>query len=114
MMYSIAICDDDNLIIEQIADCLHKAFNQHNAEVIIDYYNSGDKLLLSIDNTKYDIILLDINMEPMDGFGVAGLIAVKDKNAKIVFVTSHEEVVYDSFDYRPFYFIRKSAVNSFI
>ena len=67
MMYSIAICDDDNLIIEQIADCLHKAFNQHNAEVIIDYYNSGDKLLLSIDNTKYDIILLDINMPDMDG-----------------------------------------------
>ena len=114
MMYSIAICDDDNLIIEQIADCLHKAFSQHNAEVIIDYYNSGDKLLLSIDNTKYDIILLDINMEPMDEFGVAGLIAVKDKNAKIVFVTSHEEVVYDSFDYRPFYFIRKSLYSSYV
>ena len=37
-------------------------------------------------------------MEPMDGFSVAEAIGKSGYRTKIIFVTSHEDVVYDTFD----------------
>ena len=110
MGYNIAICDDDNLMAQNIKNSmLHEFSNKGWQDVIIDYYEDGTRLLSSIEaDNSYRVVLLDINMEPMDGFQIAEQIAKSNSKILIVFVTSHEETVYDSFDYMPFYFIRKS------
>ncbi len=61
-------------------------------------------------DNSYRVVLLDINMEPMDGFQIAEQIAKSNSKILIVFVTSHEETVYDSFDYMPFYFTQKVTI----
>ena len=110
MGYNIAICDDDNLMARNIKNSmLHEFSNKGWQDVTIDYYEDGTRLLSSIEtDNSYRVVLLDINMEPMDGFQIAEQIAKSNSKILIVFVTSHEETVYDSFDYMPFYFIRKS------
>ena len=110
MGYNIAICDDDNLMAQNIKNSmLHEFSNKGWQDVTIDYYEDGTRLLSSIEtDNSYRVVLLDINMEPMDGFQIAEQIAKSNSKILIVFVTSHEETVYDSFDYMPFYFIRKS------
>ena len=110
MGYNIAICDDDNLMAQNIKNSmLHEFSNKGWQDVTIDYYEDGVRLLSSIEaDNSYRVVLLDINMEPMDGFQIAEQIAKSNSKILIVFVTSHEETVYDSFDYMPFYFIRKS------
>ena len=110
MGYNIAICDDDNLMAQNIKNSmLHEFSNKGWQDVTIDYYEDGTRLLSSIEaENSYRVVLLDINMEPMDGFQIAEQIAKSNSKILIVFVTSHEETVYDSFDYMPFYFIRKS------
>ena len=110
MGYNIAICDDDNLMARNIKNSmLHEFSNKGWQDVTIDYYEDGTRLLSRIEtDNSYRVVLLDINMEPMDGFQIAEQIAKSNSKILIVFVTSHEETVYDSFDYMPFYFIRKS------
>lgn len=77
MGYNIAICDDDNLMAQNIKNSmLHEFSNKGWQDVTIDYYEDGVRLLSSIEaDNSYRVVLLDINMEPMDGFQIAEQIA---------------------------------------
>lgn len=115
MGYTIAICDDDNIMADKLTASLKNEFVKAGRDdVIIDYYNNGTQLLEALKCKMYKAVLLDINMEPMDGFAVAENIGKSGYRTKIIFVTSHEDVVYDTFDYTPFYFIRKSRYETYV
>ena len=47
-------------------------------------------------------------MPELDGFEVAEKLQSSKKNALIIFITSHEDKVYQSWKYQPFWFVRKS------
>ena len=70
MGYDIAICDDDNLMAQNIKNSmLHEFSNKGWQDVTIDYYEDGVRLLSSIEaDNSYRVVLLDINMEPMTDF----------------------------------------------
>ena len=115
MGYTIAICDDDRNMADRLTASLKNEFvNVGRNDVIIDYYDTGVKLLEALKSKMYKAVLLDINMQPMDGFTVAENIGKSGYRTKIIFVTSHEDVVYDTFDYTPFYFIRKSRYETYV
>lgn len=46
-------------------------------------------------------------MPEINGFDVAKNIRMGYSGCRIIFITSHSELVYDSFDFQPFDFIRK-------
>ena len=73
----------------------------------IDYYSSGNVLIEAVKEKHYNLALLDIDMTPLNGFDTAQSICSISSDTRIVFVTSHEELVFDTFEYTPFYFIRK-------
>ena len=55
----------------------------------------------------FDIIYLDIEMDKEDGISAAKRIRVYDKNVLIIYVTSHENHMKESFAVRPFQFLVK-------
>lgn len=57
-----------------------------------------------------DLILLDIEMPEIDGFSIAK--AIKDIKPKtdIIFISNCEHLVFESFEYEPFRFVRKSCL----
>ena len=55
----------------------------------------------------FDIIFLDIEMGQEDGITVARRIRKIDKKVLIVYVTSHENYMMESFEIRPFRFLVK-------
>ena len=115
MGYTIAICDDDKNMADKLTVSLKNEFMKAGRnDVIIDYCDTGVQLLETLKNKMYKAVLLNINMEPMDGFSVAEAIGKSGYRTKIIFVTSHEDVVYDTFDYTPFYFIRKSRYETYV
>ena len=72
MGYTIAICDDDKTMADKLTASLKNEFMKAGRnDVIIDYYDTGVQLLEALKNKMYKAVLLDINMEPMDGFSVA-------------------------------------------
>ena len=83
----IAICDDEKNIRELIGDKVKTQF----PEAAIDFYSSGDELLLS--DKPMDILFLDIQMSGRNGMETAREIRKKDKRTIIIFVTATEEYV---------------------
>ena len=78
-MLNIAICDDEQIICNDILTRLHKI----NPTFLVDIFNSGEKLLLT--DLKYDIIFLDIEMSGMNGMDVAEKIMQRNKKIYISF-----------------------------
>ena len=97
----IAICDDEKNIRELIGDKVKSQF----PEAEIDFYSSGDELLLS--DKPMDILFLDIQMSGRNGMETARELRKKDKRTIIIFVTAAEEYVFQAFDVGAFHYIVK-------
>lgn len=101
----ILICDDErqmlSVIAEKVSACL--------PESDIRTFSSGAALLKYLQTEGCDILLLDIDMPDITGLEIAGQLSRFEKRPLLVFVTSHDELVYDSFQYHPFAFLRKSS-----
>ena len=98
MEYKVALCDDDEKIASKIMEAFNNELHAHNLEATIDYYSSGDVLIEAAKEKHYNLALLDIDMTPLNGFDTAQSICSISSDTRIVFVTSHEELVFDTFD----------------
>ena len=55
-----------------------------------------------------DAIFLDIDIPEMNGFQIAKNVRKLYPDCMIIFCSSHNELVYESFEYEPFWFLCKS------
>ena len=108
----VAICDDNENMIIFLKSALYGLFKQYLTDFEIISFNSGASLIDAYRENRFDVIFLDIDMPRFTGFDVAK--AIRDDLSKccIVFISSHSELVYDSFDFQPFDFIRKALNES--
>jgi len=103
----IAICDDENELLIKLGKLIEDEFKIFQDVLIIDYYETGEEFLKGYDKNEYDVAFLDVYLPGISGFEAAQTINKKRSHTYIIFVTSNAELVYDCFDYKPFYFIRK-------
>ncbi|MDF2472887.1 MAG: Response regulator of the LytR/AlgR family [Lachnospiraceae bacterium] len=107
MTVKIAICDDERIFIEELSRQLEILFVNESIDIQIKSYQSGRKLLSDSNDLDFDILFLDIDMPEITGIDIAEQIRRKNQFVHIIFITSHEDLVYQSIQYRPFRFIRK-------
>lgn len=111
----IAICDDEKIILDYTYFKIKKTIEElyGDKEKEISKFINGKLLLNEIDNIDkgYDLVVLDIDMPEIDGFEVAESIRKYNKDIIILFLTSKDEFVYESFKYSPFRFLRKSKLD---
>lgn len=111
----IAICDDEKIILDYTYFKIKKTIEElyGDKEKEISKFINGNLLLNEIDNIDkgYDLVFLDIDMPEIDGFEVAESIRKYNKDIIILFLTSKDELVYESFKYSPFRFLRKSKLD---
>lgn len=98
----ISICDDESKILEEISSFIEKEFPSAR----IKSYSDGKSFIAST-GERPDVLLADIDMPGMSGMDVAATLASEKAKTLVVFVTAHDELVYDSFKYHPFAFVRK-------
>ena len=99
---NIALCDDEAKILEETASFIKDEFPESKVQT----YSSGESFISSTQE-RPDVLLLDIDMPGMNGMEVASILTQEKAQTLIVFVTAHDELVYDSFKYHPFAFVRK-------
>lgn len=112
-MIKIAVCDNDKITLESIARTVEKVFNNAGVSHKLDSYSDGNQLLNNHKDKQYNILILDVNMPEKRGFEVAKKARLECKDVFIIFVTSNAELVYESFDYQPFQFVRKNTETGF-
>lgn len=108
----IAICDDNKEILMYLKSNLNTVFKQYITDFELLCFISGKSLLEAHNKKNLDVIFLDIDMPNFTGFDVAKAIRKEFSKCYIIFITSHSELVYDSFDFQPFGFIRKNSGDS--
>lgn len=102
MSLRIAIVDD----LPQDADCLQEALATEG-QTDIRRFESGDALLAAIDPAQIDVVFLDICMEGTNGIDTARQLRQRTPTLPIIFVTSSQEYVWQSFPVHPFDYLLK-------
>ncbi|MBO4280539.1 MAG: response regulator transcription factor [Lachnospiraceae bacterium] len=73
----------------------------------LDCYESGEKLLEAFEPNRYDFICLDIYMDGITGIETANVIRQKDKNVRLVFVSSSNDFAMESYRVKADYYLLK-------
>lgn len=107
IMLKIAICDDEPKILEELAFKIENVFSQKEKTEIYKTSNPFD-LLKHLNDKHTDVLFLDIDMPKLNGMDIAEKLLNDSTDTLLVFVTNHDTLVYKSFRYHPFSFIRKS------
>ena len=102
----IAIVEDDASCYKQLESILQSWSIKHNIMISISYYETG-KELLSGTFRKYQLIFLDIDMPEISGMETARELRQNDYNSYIIFVTAHNEYVYEGYHVRALDYIIK-------
>lgn len=110
-MYRVVICDDEKAILPSLQKQIADAFAKCRIEA--DYMLLDDSRVLrdKLQEECMDILFVDIDMPCYSGMDIASYINAQDLNIILIFVTSHEMLVYKSFAYKPFAFVRKTHLS---
>lgn len=111
-MIRIAVVDDVKIFAYDYRKDLEQLFKQHSVECEIDVYTEAYYFQGILRDKKYNLIFLDIDMPEINGIDLAKEIRKNygDEKVKLVFVSSYENFVFETFHYKAYRFIRKIAV----
>ncbi|OOM16686.1 LytR/AlgR family response regulator transcription factor [Clostridium saccharobutylicum] len=105
----IAVCDDEQIIMDATMIMIEEIIDE--CSYIGEFYNfnSGQELLKSLeeDFIFFDIYILDINLNDINGIEVAKRIRGLDNDAIIIFLTSYQEWMAEAFDVQAFHYLLK-------
>lgn len=109
---NIAICDDNFEFLNQIEDIVTQVYNGMKVDITLSSFQSGENLLAEIkkEDTEIDLLLLDIDMPDVSGLEVAKNVRETGSNTILIFISSYENFVFETFEYNPFRFVRKSRM----
>lgn len=107
-MLKIAICDDEVSMTGILDTMLEKIAKRNFIKIETEVFSAGEQLEKEVKRKAYfDLIFLDIEMKGEDGITAARKIREIDRNVLIIYVTSHENYMQESFLVRPFRFVVK-------
>lgn len=112
-MYYIALCDDNVGFLNLLKDLVEKKFREiisPKHDIMFEKFNSGRSILEFANTHKISVLFLDVDMPEMTGFEVAKILGNENKEMLIIFMSAYDNFVYESFDYSPFMFVRKSSL----
>ena len=110
-MIRIAICDDEAHIVRLLHGRIAALMEGREAQ--IEAFLSGTALRDSVlSGAQYDVLFLDINLPDVNGIFLAKHMRPFLRDSLLIFVTSQDDAVYDSFAASPFRFLRKSRLDA--
>ena len=89
----IAVCDDEALESQRIADLVNQIMPEEGLSCRVTSYESGADLLSAIQHGgRFQILLLDVMMEGLDGMALAAALREKGDHTAIIFISSNLEM----------------------
>ena len=107
-MLTIVMCDDDIGFLQQLYDRTEEIMQKLGIEYSIKEFDNGRETVAYCRENGADMILADIDMPDKSGFEAIRELQEQQPEVPVIFVSSHEELAYQSFRYNPFQFVSKS------
>lgn len=108
----IAVYYDNEKTLKLMCSLLFKELEKHRDSFTLDSYTDRKALLSSCRETPYDALYLNISSSEYSSFEIAREIRLFSEESVIVFTTEDEDLIFNCFDYSPFYFIAKKDAQS--
>lgn len=112
-MYRLAIGDDDSTFLQEaellVSKCLEAEGLTRGTDFDIDCYPAAQPLLAALDGDRerYRLLLLDVEFGRDNGLAVAASLREQGAAFSLIYITSHRDYVFDSFDTQPLHYLLK-------
>lgn len=107
-LYTVAICEDESVFRNSQEKICRAIFEKLNIEYHISLFASGREFYAAFSKgTRYDLILLDIIMDEINGVELARKIREHDSDAAIIFITSNADFALQGYDVKALHYLMK-------
>ncbi len=112
-MITIFFCDDSSETVNRYSSLIKHTAKKNQLDISLSAFNNGRSLLFYMADTPDlpDIIYLDILMKDINGVNTAKKLREMGCNAEIIFLTSSNDYVFESFDVSPVYYLLKTETS---
>ena len=108
MSYRIAICDDSVMDAMFVQDILNSWAQSRCVSICIERFPSAESFLFRYAEDKaWDILLLDIEMEAMDGVTLAKRVRQDNEAVQIVFITGFADYIAEGYEVSALHYLMK-------
>lgn len=109
-MLLVGICDDETVYLHKMEAYVRDCYRKNQIFAALHTFEKSSSLLYEIeDGTRFDLLLLDIEMPQMDGMELAARVKKLLPDVLIIFFTSHMEYALDAYELSVFRYIPKSG-----
>ena len=98
----VLIIDDDLVFGKKLGNLINEKFGNEKNDIVIKINVSSIDL-----KQRFDYYFIDIMLEGENGINCGKMIIDKNYFAKIIYMSSEESLVYDTFASKVYFFIRK-------
>ena len=98
----VSIIDDDLIFGKMLGDLINEKFSNEKNEIVIKIKVSNIDI-----KQKFDYYFIDIMLAGENGINCGKMILDKNYFAKIIYMSSEESLVYDTFASKVYFFLRK-------
>ena len=108
MKLNITICDDEQNQIQYIKDIVSAWAETSGQFPAFAEFPSAEAFLFDYaENQNYDILLLDIEMEKMNGVELAKKVREENNRVQIVFITGYPDFMSEGFEVAALHYLMK-------
>lgn len=104
-MYRIAVCDDDEGMRSTLRAYCGEILKRYGIEYEMGEYSSAETF--ETEAGKYDLLLLDIEMDGKNGMSLAKELRKSGNDISIVFISGHDRYLKDGYSVRPIQYLFK-------
>ncbi|WP_099204131.1 LytR/AlgR family response regulator transcription factor [Scatolibacter rhodanostii] len=108
-MYRVVLCEDEEIFLQAQEKTCRNILEKLNIDYQIAIFSSSTDFLHAFfdQGMRYDLLLLDIIMDDVNGITLAKEIRKKDTSAAIIFITSSSEYALQGYDVKALHYLMK-------
>ena len=108
MKYKIAVCDDSEADRQYILHMVNRWAVSAGYMVHTDMFASAESFLFHyVEESDYDILLLDIEMGAMDGVTMAKQLRKDNDTVQIIFITGYSDYISEGYEVAALHYLMK-------
>ena len=106
-MINIAIVDDNRVDLNEEVQITEEYFRKKGLLCRVEPFEDPDWMIRGIKEEQYDIYIMDIRMEKMDGIEAAKKIRAEYPEPIIIFATNYQEYAIEAYEVNTWRYIQK-------
>ncbi|HIS31849.1 MAG TPA: response regulator transcription factor [Candidatus Limivivens intestinipullorum] len=110
--YCLAVCEDDQVVREEICRFCHEVLDENEISHQITAFSSAEELEEAMETRaqSFHLLILDIKMKGKSGMELAMELRNRDEETSILFITGYDEYIEQGYEVQAVQFLVKPLI----